>query len=171
MKALSLNILVLSLSIVPIQLSAQTPIGMATPSNQEACTSVNIVEIVLSTSNGMDATTSYAWNRDNTVNVTFGATSGTGNIQDALINNTNIPQLVTYTIIPTSVPEGAGDPFYATVTLNPYALVHPLADVVVCNTDPVALNFTTSNVGGTTTYAWVNDTPAIGLAGSGSGDI
>lgn len=171
MKALSLIILVSLLCIVPEQLSAQTPIGVATPSDQEACTSVSIVEIVLSTSNGMDATTTYAWTRDNTVNVTHGATSGTGNIQDALFNNTNTPQVVTYTIIPTSVPGGAGAPFFATVTVNPYSLVHPIADIVVCNTDPVVANFTTSNIGGTTTYSWVNDTPGIGLAGSGSGDI
>jgi hypothetical protein len=33
------------------------------------------------------------------------------------------------------------------------------------------VNFATNNTGGTTTYTWVNDTPSIGLAASGSGDI
>ena len=32
-------------------------------------------------------------------------------------------------------------------------------------------NFSTLNTGGTTTYAWTNDNPAIGLAASGTGDI
>ena len=31
--------------------------------------------------------------------------------------------------------------------------------------------FTTTNIDGTTTYAWTNDNPAIGLAASGTGDI
>ena len=34
-----------------------------------------------------------------------------------------------------------------------------------------AIEFETTNTDGTTTYAWTNDNPAIGLAASGTGDI
>jgi len=162
---------VLFLIIFPFQLAAQLPVGVATPASQEACSATLLVEIVLSTSNGMDATTTYAWTRDNTVNVFSPSTSGTGNIVDILFNNTTSTQLVTYTIIPTSVPEGEGDPFYATVTLYPSVLVYNPGDLVVCNTDAVEVNFSSPIIEGLTTYQWVNDNTSIGLAGSGSGDI
>ena len=88
MKAFSLFVLILALSIVPNQLSAQLPVGVATPYYQTVCTNVGISNIVLTTSNGLDAGTTYAWTRVNTVNVTGLANSGTGNISGTPINTT-----------------------------------------------------------------------------------
>ena len=62
--------------------------------------------------------TTYAWTRDNTTNVT-GLENGTGNISGSLINITNIFQVVTFTITPTSTAGCIGDTFTVTVTVNP----------------------------------------------------
>ena len=59
-----------------------------------------------------------------------------------------------------------------TITVNPTAQVDQPLDQVICNGDTTSIvEFTTENTGGTTTYAWINNTPSIGLSGSGSGDI
>ncbi len=43
---------------------------------------------------------------------------------------------------------------------------------VICNGNPTTLvTFATANSGGTTTYSWTNNTPSIGLAASGTGNI
>ncbi|MBV5336659.1 MAG: hypothetical protein J0653_01215, partial [Deltaproteobacteria bacterium] len=45
-------------------------------------------------------------------------------------------------------------------------------DQVVCNGSSTAnVIFSTVNTGGTTSYSWSNNTPAIGLAASGTGNI
>ena len=59
-----------------------------------------------------------------------------------------------------------------TVTFYPTAQVNDPADQTVCNSsNTVAVNFATNRTGGVTTYSWVNNTPGIGLAVSGSGNI
>ena len=172
MKPYSVIILFLSLNGIPNQIAAQqTPIGVATPSIQVVCTNDAITTIVLSTSNGMDAGTTYAWSRTNTINVQGLSASGTGDINGTPLNGTSSSQLVTYTIIPTN--DGFdGDPFEAIVIVNPAGQVDDPADQVVCNQEiTAAINFTTINIGGTNTYTWTNDTPSIGLVTSGSGNI
>ena len=58
------------------------------------------------------------------------------------------------------------------ITVNPTAQVDQPLDQVICNGDTTSIvEFTTENTGGTTTYAWINNTPSIGLSDSGSGDI
>ena len=65
-----------------------------------------------------------------------------------------------------------GDSVSFTITVNPTAQVDQPLDQVICNGDTTSIvEFTTENTGGTTTYAWTNNTPSIGLSGSGSGDI
>ena len=50
--------------------------------------------------------------------------------------------------------------------------LNTVADQVLCNGELTNdILFTTTNTDGTTTYAWTNDNPAIGLAASGTGDI
>ena len=52
--------------------------------------------------------------------------------------------------------------------MNPTAEMNDPEDMVVCNAEVTdAVEFTTDNTGGTTTYTWTNDTPAIGLAATG----
>ena len=59
-----------------------------------------------------------------------------------------------------------------TITVNPTAQVNDPANQETCNNSPVAaVNFTSSNTGGTTTYTWINDDASIGLAANGTGNI
>ncbi len=58
------------------------------------------------------------------------------------------------------------------ITVSPTGQVNQPGNQLVCNSAPTAeVDFTTSNSTGTTTYAWVNDTPAAGLAAGGSGSV
>ncbi|WPR71173.1 T9SS type A sorting domain-containing protein [Flavobacterium sp. NG2] len=60
----------------------------------------------------------------------------------------------------------------ATVTVTETAQVNQPVSQVLCNNNTTSnIIFTTSNSSGTTTYSWTNDTPAIGLAASGTGNI
>jgi gliding motility-associated-like protein len=59
-----------------------------------------------------------------------------------------------------------------TVIVNPSGQVNTISDEVVCNGgNTTAVNFSTTNTGGTTTYTWTNDNPAIGLASSSVGNV
>ncbi len=101
------------------------PIAVATPALQTVCSGTAITTIVLSTSNGMSGTT-YTWTRDNTVLVTGMPASGSGDISGTLVNTTNVPQTVVFTIIPTSVGGCVGDPITATVIVNPTPITSPI---------------------------------------------
>ncbi|MEI7492517.1 MAG: LamG-like jellyroll fold domain-containing protein [Bacteroidota bacterium] len=60
----------------------------------------------------------------------------------------------------------------ATITVNPNGQVDQPVNQLVCNaTSTSAVTFSTTNIGGTTTYSWTNDTPGIGLTSSGTGNI
>ena len=79
---------------------------------------------------------------------------------------------MTYTVTPDA--NGCnGDGFDIVVTVNPNGQVNAVADQTLCNGDStLAITFVTTNTGsGTTTYNWVNDNTAIGLAANGTGDI
>ncbi|WP_162276847.1 PKD domain-containing protein [Mucilaginibacter pedocola] len=57
-----------------------------------------------------------------------------------------------------------------TVTVNPKPVVNPVSDKVLCNASPsgsIAFSAPTAN----TSFNWVNDNTAIGLASSGAGNI
>jgi hypothetical protein len=59
-----------------------------------------------------------------------------------------------------------------TITVNPTATVSSITNQVVCNGGATtAVTMASTTTGGTIAYNWTNDTPGIGLAGSGSGDI
>jgi hypothetical protein len=59
-----------------------------------------------------------------------------------------------------------------TINYNPAGQVDQPGSQVLCNgIATTAINFTTTNIIGTTTYAWTNSAPGIGLAASGSGNI
>ena len=77
-----------------------TPNAVATPSTQTICSGTAMTPIVLS---GAVSGTTYTWVRNNTVNVTGIANSGSGTpISGTPINNTTVQQTVTYTITPTA---------------------------------------------------------------------
>ncbi|MBL7703176.1 MAG: hypothetical protein JNM14_13065 [Ferruginibacter sp.] len=69
-------------------------------------------------------------------------------------------------------PTCTGTPTTFTYTVNPTPVVNPVANQAVCNSAPTAaVNFTSPTTGGTIVYNWTNNTPSIGLAASGSGNI
>ena len=77
-----------------------------------------------------------------------------------------------YLVTPSSANDCEGDPFTVTVTVNPTAQVNEVASQVLCNNESTdAINFSTENSGGTTTYTWTNNNTAINLAASGTGNI
>jgi PKD-like domain/Secretion system C-terminal sorting domain/Glycine rich protein/HYR domain len=143
------------------------PDAVATPPSQTVCSGTAITTIVLSGSVGG---TTYNWTRDNTVNLTGIAASGSGNISGTLTNTTNVQQTTTFTITPTA--NGCpGTPITATVAVNPTPTVSPVPpNQTVCNNALTApVNFSGPVAG--TTFNWTNNTPSIGLAASGTGNI
>jgi hypothetical protein len=62
-----------------------------------------------------------------------------------------------------------GTPKDFSIRINPLTQITYLYDKMVCNGENTSVDFTGGEPG--TTYSWTNDTPSIGLAASGSGDI
>jgi hypothetical protein len=144
-----------------------TPHATATPSAQTICNTTAITPIVL-TSDVLNTT--YTWTRNNVATVTGMAASGSGTpISGTLTNTTSSPVVVTFTIIPTA--NGCPGPaITATVQVNPTPTVNAVPNQVLCNGASTNLVHFTGAVTGTV-FNWTNNTPAIGLAGAGAGDI
>ena len=143
--------------------------AVATPSSQTICSESNIIPIILS---GAVAGTTYNWTRNNTGTVTGIAASGSGNISGQLINTTNAPITVTFTITPTA--NGcAGAPITATVLVNPNpnAVATP-SNQTICSGNIITPIVLSGAVAGTT-YSWIRDntTTVAGIPGSGNGNI
>ncbi|WP_255512758.1 PKD-like domain-containing protein [Flavobacterium sp. GT3R68] len=89
------------------------PTVAATNASQTICSGDTIATMVLSSST---VGTTYTWTRNNTVNVTGIAASGSGDISGTLNNITTAPITVTFTISPTA--NGCpGTPITATVVV------------------------------------------------------
>ncbi|MBL0054801.1 MAG: LamG domain-containing protein [Chitinophagaceae bacterium] len=116
--------------------------------------------------------TVYSWtNSDPSIGL---AASGTGNIASFTATNAGpAPVTATITVTPSYTNAGVtctGTPITFTITVNPTGQVDQPASQVVCNNTATApVNFTTTVPG--TIFDWVNNTPSIGLAASGTGDI
>ncbi|MFZ1453280.1 MAG: PKD-like domain-containing protein, partial [Ferruginibacter sp.] len=123
-----------------------TPNAVATPASQAVCSALPITTIVMT---GNVSGTTYNWTRDNTVNVTGMAASGSGNISGTLINVTAAPITVTFTITPTA--NGCpGAPITATITVTPQpAATISYAGSPYCSTDLTAPVTRTGTAGGT----------------------
>jgi hypothetical protein len=146
-----------------------TPNAVATPASQTICSESNIIPIVLS---GAVSGTTFNWTRNNTGTVTGIAASGSGNISGQLINTTNAPVTVTFTITPTA--NGCpGAPITATVLVNPNpnAVATPQTQTI-CSGNAITPIILSGNVAGTT-YSWIRDntTTVAGIPGFGSGNI
>ncbi len=145
-----------------------TPDAIATPATQTVCSGAAINSIALT---GNVAGTIFNWTRDNAIDVTGIAASGAGDITGTLINTTNAPITVTFTITPTAN-DCTGTAVTATVLVNPTpdAIATP-ATQTVCSGEALNSIALTGNVSGTT-FNWVRDNPGVtGIAASGSGDI
>jgi hypothetical protein len=82
----------------------------------------------------------------------------------------NLPGVYTLSLVETNAAGCQGLPVSVIVTVNPGPSVDDPADQAVCaGSLTAAVNFTGLVPG--TVYNWTNDTPSIGLAATGSGNI
>ena len=123
--------------------------------------------------NNTGGNTTYSWTNNKT---SIGlAASGNDDIASfKAINTGTSPVTATITVTPHYLNslycDGPAKTF--TITVNPTGQVNDPADQVVCNgLSTTAVNFSTVNTGGITTYSWENNTASIGLPASGVGDI
>lgn len=120
--------------------------AVATPASQTICTNATITPIILS---GPAAGTTFSWTRNNTGTVTGIAGSGSGNITGVLINSTNSPVTVTFTITP-SANGCTGNPITASVIVNPT----PVGTISI-SPNPACVGSTVQlSASGGTTYNW-----------------
>ena len=143
------------------------------PADQVKCNGSSTATVIFGTVN-TGGTTTYTWTNDDT-NIGLAA-SGNDNIPFfTAVNTGTAPVVATITVTPhfTNGSVSCTGPTQSfTITVNPTGQVNDPADQVVCNTGmTAAVNFTTNNTVGTTTYTWTNDTPGIGLLAAGSGNI
>lgn len=116
----------------------------------------------------------YEWTNNNTL-IGLSA-SGTGPIPSFTTANTSNSELVaTLTITPYFTNNGvtcSGTSETFTITVIPSPQVNPVTSETICNGETInSISFSTTNTIGVTSYEWTNDTPSIGLASNGIGDI
>jgi len=142
------------------------------PSDQIVCNGALTNEVEFETN--VPGIITYSW-VNNTTSIGLGA-GGSGNIPAfTAINNGTEPVVATIVVTPTytnAFVSCTGNSENFTITVNPSGQVNDPSDQVICtNTLTNEVIFNTNNSGGTTTYTWVNDTPGIGLAAIGLGNI
>ncbi|MBL7850909.1 MAG: hypothetical protein JNN04_08410, partial [Cyclobacteriaceae bacterium] len=144
-----------------------TPDVLATPSSQVICSGQN-TGIVLSNPN-LTPGTLYTWTvvQSGVTGATAQAVPVAGPIVQALTASGAVPGTATYSVTPVAG-TCSGTPLIVVVTVNPVPSVLDPTDQSVCaGANTAAVNFS----GVATAYTWTNDTPSIGLAASGSGNI
>ena len=137
--------------------------------NQVLCNGSSTTAVTFT---GAVAGTVYTWT--NTTTSIGLAASGTGNIASFVgVNAGTAPVVATITVTPSFTSGGVtclGTPRTFTITVNPTPTVNAVSNQVVCNrSNTTAVAFTGAVTG--TVYNWTNNTPSIGLAASGTGDI
>ncbi|MGB4205842.1 MAG: PKD-like domain-containing protein, partial [Bacteroidales bacterium] len=148
------------------------PLGQVDkPDNQIVCHDDPTSVTFLSVNTG--GTTTYEWKH---INPAIGlAASGNGDISFDAINNTTAPVSSTFTVTPTFTNSGkscTGPSEEFVIWVNPAGQVNEIDHQRLCNGETtIPVVFETNNTGGTTTYAWTNNTTSIGLAASGDGEI
>ncbi|MCF8268800.1 MAG: hypothetical protein K9I25_02450, partial [Crocinitomicaceae bacterium] len=148
------------------------PVATAPQSVGPICSGGNAVINVTSTINP----TSFAWTATFPAGVTGTASgtlnpgSGSATLTTAITNNTNAPQTVTYTFIPSS--NGCpGSPVTTQVVVQPVAVVGPFSPIAVCPGATIIPPVFVSNPNGAS-FGWVSSNPAgIGSPPNGSGQM
>jgi hypothetical protein len=143
------------------------------PTDQIVCNGAMTAPVNFTTNNTIGVTT-YTWT-NNLTSIGLAA-NGSGNIPAFSAINTGIAPVVATIIVTPLFTYGSlsctGPAQTFSITVNPSGQVIDPADQVVCNGSSTStVTFATNNTGGSTTYTWLNNTPAIGLAASGSGNI
>jgi hypothetical protein len=148
-----------------INVSGQSP-SVNPPANQTVCNGSPTAAVNF-TGSPVPGTV-YNWT-NNTTSIGLAA-SGTGDIASFnAVNTGTSPVVATITVTPVA---GAcsGTPVTFTITVNPTPTVNAVSNQTVCNGAPTAaVNFTGAVAG--TIFNWTNNTPSIGLAASGTGNI
>jgi hypothetical protein len=140
------------------------------PIAQVVCNGVSNPKTAFATTN-TGGTTTYRWFCD-TQNIGLLTDSGDGDVPDFTARNTTVAPIgakimvtPTFNFTINEIPSSCPGPSkkYA-ITIEPTALVDNPENQVVCNgvSNPKT-TFTTTNIGGTTTYRWSSDTQNIGL--------
>ncbi|MGQ7868174.1 HYR domain-containing protein, partial [Sunxiuqinia sp. sy24] len=140
------------------------PVATATPALQSRCSGVAFSQIVLDSETGG---TTYSWTRDNTSAAVGVAESGTGNINGTLVNTTNEPLTVTFTITPTAN-DCVGDPITAQVLLNPKPDIDDLTEAI-CNSGTFEVSpedGVDGEVPTGTSYKWSIQSSTGGISGA-----
>ncbi len=139
--------------------------------NQTVCNGSSTTAVTFS---GTISGTVYNWT-NNTPSIGLAA-SGSGNIASFTATNaTGAPVTATITVTPSYTSGGTtcnGTPITFTITVNPTATVNTVSNQTVCNgASTTAVTFSSPTTGGSIVYNWTNNTPSIGLAASGTGNI
>jgi subtilisin-like proprotein convertase family protein len=127
-----------------------TPTVSVTNSTQTLCSGLAITSMVISNPNAV-ATTTFSWTRDNTVNLTGIAASGTGTpISGALTNITNAQQVTTFTVSATA--NGCSSSTTAVITVNPKPVMTSASTAKICYNSTVSIPLTSTVA---SNYTWV----------------
>ncbi len=145
-----------------INIDAASPV-VNQPSDQTVCNGSPTAAVTFT-----GTATTYNWTNNNT-SIGLGA-SGTGNIASFNgVNTGTSPVVATITVTPVSG-TCSGTPVTFTITVNPTPVVNAVSNQAVCNGAPTAAVSFSGAVPGTI-FSWTNNTPSIGLAASGTGNI
>jgi gliding motility-associated-like protein len=137
--------------------------------NAAVCNGANFAGINFS---GSVVGTVYNWTNSNPA---IGlAASGTGNLPSfPAVNTGTTPVTATITVTPSYTSNGltcTGTPITFTITVNPTPTANAVNNQTLCNgVSTTAISFSGAVTG--TVYSWTNNTPSIGLAVSGTGNI
>ena len=143
------------------------------PSSQVICNGLQTSTVSFTTAT-TGGTATYTWTNSTTA-IGLPAT-GTGNIAAFSALNAGTSPVTATIVVTAHFDHGAvscdGPTKTFSITVNPTAEADQPANQVLCNGNTTLLvAFTTTNTGGTPTYSWINTTPSVGLAATGSGDI
>jgi gliding motility-associated-like protein len=125
------------------------------------------------TSSVTTAGTTYSWTSPAVTGITGHTTSGTGNVNETLVNTSSGPLDVTYTITP-SFNGCDGTPVVYTVTVQPVSTITSSAPASsICSGDVFSTSLSASTAGAGTTYTWTSAavTGITGHSTSGTGNI
>jgi gliding motility-associated-like protein len=146
-----------------------SPIVSYSVSDTVYCGLSATVNFTNTTTNVGSGTLAYQWSVNGVV-LSNSATTFTHTF--SIPANATAPVIFNVRLVSTASVTGCAPAYERTITLLPAGQVNVPANQVVCDGGVVpATAFTTQNTGGTTTYQWTNDTPAIGLPASGTGNI
>lgn len=132
---------------------------MTSPTVYEICSGTSVNSILTS---NIPAT--YSWFATPNVNIlgatTFSVSSGV--IQDTLINTTNVPQMIVYTVVPVTVSGNCqGAPLIVNVLVNPELEVIAPSQVTLCNNQSLNVELN-ANANGTFSWYALNNTSVFG---------